>query len=199
MRLDVTTPYAGAVLPVSVAEVKAALRIEHTAHDALIERLIEAANNSLGGRRGFTRRAIMQETYTLYLRDFPAEDYVLLPLPPVTAVNSVKYMDVDNAEQTLSTDVYELVPNVQGEFSAVRLKYLQTWPGVRNWYDSVYIEYTAGYATANDVPEEMKQLLIMRVAELYSDTGDSVDEIPISNTLKSLLYPWRVQWLGGFL
>jgi uncharacterized phiE125 gp8 family phage protein len=103
MALTIIT--APATTPVSLAEAKAHLNVDHTDDDTLIQLIIEAATAHCDGPVGFLGRALVSQQWQLTLDEFP-ENEIKIPLPPLIAVNSIEYDDVDGAEQTVDPTTY---------------------------------------------------------------------------------------------
>lgn len=166
---------APTVDPVTVDEAKAHLRIDTPDDDTLIGTLISAVR---GLGESITKRAFMTQTWYLYLDEFP--DAILVPLPPLASVTSIKYVDADGATQTLDATEYQIVKGDPGEIVPADGK---SWPSVRDQRDAITIEFVAGYASAAAVPEEIKAWIKIRVATLYENreavvVGQTVAEIP---------------------
>lgn len=126
-----------AVLPVSLDEAKAHLRIDHNDDDALITGLIGAAVAHLDGWTGVLGRCLVEQTWR---QDFERLASCLsLPLGPVISISSVMAGDdtVDRTSYSLKTDAGG---RSRVEFSGV----LVSGP--------VSVTYKAGYATIPDVP-----------------------------------------------
>jgi uncharacterized phiE125 gp8 family phage protein len=139
----VTTPPA--IEPVTLAEMKNHLKISSsvTTDDSLISSLIKAAREWC---EGFQNRAYIEQSITLKMDAF--YDVLQLPRSPLISVTSVKYLDVNNAEQTLTegTD-FDVFTNCEpGE---IRLAYAKTWPSTYSIRHAVRIIYKAGYKAAS--------------------------------------------------
>ena len=117
MELKVITPPAAE--PLSSAEAKLHLRVDHTSDDTLITALIVAARehveNYLGG-------SLVQQTRAVYLSSWPYFPF-RLPCGPVQSIDSVKYTDSDGVEHTVSEDLYYLSPG--GELC---IEPFESWP-----------------------------------------------------------------------
>ena len=118
---------------------------------------------------------------------------------PVQSVTSVKYLDTDGAEQTLSDTVYD-VDAVQ-EPGLITLGYNQNWPSVRNERGSVRVVFVAGYALdgtdyRKNIPQSIKQAILMIVEDLYEFTGAKVagagNVINDNKAVNHLLFKHRV-------
>ncbi|NFV80001.1 head-tail connector protein [Magnetospirillum aberrantis] len=180
---------APAVEPISLDEAKAHLRVTGTDDDALIGGFIAAARQNLDGRDGWLGRALMPQTWELRLDAFPAE--ITVPLPPLREIVSVKYIDLDGAEQTLDPALYQVVA---GEPARIVPAHGQVWPSTRRQPDAVRVQFDAGYDDAAAVPAPIKAATLLHVGTLYRDRetvniGNIVNDLP---TFSLLLSPFRV-------
>ncbi|MFD2206633.1 head-tail connector protein [Kiloniella antarctica] len=181
MPLTITTQ--AAEKPVSLDEAKRQLSMEDTTDaDVLIASHIAAATSHAETILG---RALVARTYTATLDCWL--DCIWLQMPPLGVVNSVKYDDVDGAEQTLATSVYEVGERFGQAF--VKLAPNQSWPDLDNTksLDRIRIEYTAGYGDADAVPDDIKHAILLLI-KYYFDEVDS----KIIDTAESMLNPYRV-------
>lgn len=185
MSLQRTT--APSIDPITLAEAKLHLRVDHSDEDALITALIAAAREACEHRTG---RTLITSGWTLTLGGFATE--IPLLMPPLVSVTSVTYKDTAGATQTLSSGLYEVdrargVPLI---VAAPGASYPDTYAG-RN---AVTVVYTAGYgATANDVPVGLKQWMLLAVTDMYENRSISSDKPVIrQNFADSLLDPFVV-------
>ena len=138
--------------PVSVADVKERLAVEHNHDDTVIASLIEGAVSELQDELSMQ---FATATYKLHRDGFA--DVMELRRPPVTAVNAITYLDTDGVSQTLATSVYRTV--LTATPSWVELAYNQSWPSTRGIRRDVQIEFATGYANEAAVPERIKNLI----------------------------------------
>ncbi len=186
MSLQLVT--APASEPVTLAEAKSHLRVTVTDDDTLITSLIVAARQWI---ENFTRRALITQTWDYFLDAFD-DGGIEIPRPPLISVGSVKYVDNDGATQTLATSEY--TADTAAERGLVRLAYGKSWPGTRTQANAVTIRFTAGYATAADVPGPIKSACLLMLGELYERretaiVGTIINEVPVS--AEYLLWPYR--------
>lgn len=184
---------APAVLPVSLDEAKAHLRVDGTDEDNLITNLIKAATSYVDGYAGILGRALITQTWR---RDFSTfADMMRLPVRDAISISSITYYDTANASQTLATTVYQLLADEGGPYAA--LKPDQTWPSCYSRADAVRVTWTAGYgAAATDVPDAIKQALLLIIGDYYRSRENNVigtinSELPMAS--RHLLAPFRVQ------
>ena len=185
MNLLLVTPPA--VTPVSLAEAKEHLRVEHDLDDAYITSCIAAAVSRIDGRNGWLRRSLINCTYQLFLPWFPVARCIPLPLPPLNSVSSIKYQDENDVEQTFSSDSYQVVKNEDEGY--IYLKTGESWPG--NTFerpDAVKIEFVAGYGAAgSDVPGNIRHAIKIEIGALYAERGDAEIDVDPQIATRRLL------------
>jgi uncharacterized phiE125 gp8 family phage protein len=164
MGLKLTTPPASE--PVTLQEIKDHLRILGTDEDALITVMIEPARDYC---EKYQNRAYITQTWELALDQFPSEDRIRIPLPPLQSVSSVKYYGTDDTEYTLPAADYQV--DIYSQPGRVVLKYGKSWPSVTlRPANGVIITFIAGYGTtADEVPERMKQAIKVLMGHLYEN------------------------------
>lgn len=183
---------APATEPVSVAEAKAHLRVEHSDDDTLIGALITAARQSAEHELG---RALITQTRELVLDTFPAAE-IDLQLPDVQSITSVKYIAADTAtEVTLASTDYSL----DADSTPCWLLPAYTvgdWPSTLDTANAVRIRFVAGFGAASDVPAAIRQWMLLAIGTLYAQreavvAGAALAELPRGYT-GGLLDAWRV-------
>lgn len=158
-----TVQTAPTVLPVSVAECKAVLRIDHAQHDTMVQSLIKAARAYV---ETVGRLTLTDTTYDLRLDTFPSGP-IDLRRGPVQSVTSITYTDAEGAAQTLSASTY----NVDIYSLPERIWPEDTWPATEcEAPNDVKVRYLAGYGdSADDIPESIRQALIAIVVHMYEN------------------------------
>ena len=177
--------------PVTLAELKAQCRVEHSAEDDLLTAYGIAARQQC---ESILERALITQTWARMLDCFPWSE-IELGKPPVQAITSITYVDTSGATQTLSSSAYVLDPTGE-EPGFVLPAYGYTWPTTLDTAGAVTITFTCGYGAAAAVPDAIKTWIRMRVATLYRfresiGAGMSMQEVP-SRHLDGLLDPYRV-------
>ncbi len=188
---------APTVEPVTLAEVKEHLRLDHSDHDTMLENLIQASREWM---EQVTSRALVQQTRAVLYRQWPDRHFVL-PYPPIQSVSSVKYTDTNGTTSTFSADNYEVVTN--REPGLLILGYSKVWPSATLLHDSypIEIEYVCGYAVTEDsppdyranVPESIKSAIKLDVELKYDRPPEKYSE-RLEAVRDMLLAPYRV-WL----
>jgi len=180
--MDVSLKTAPGERIVTLDQAKAQLRVPTAFNDEddYINSLILAAESYIDGRDGILGRALISQTWTGTLDDaFPQE--IRVPLPPLQSVSSVKYIDGDGVEQTLAASEYQVINNV--EPGLIVPAFGKTWPTVRAQRQAVTVEFVAGYGTAAELPEKVRQMVLFLVGHWYINrvpinVGNIVNDIP---------------------
>lgn len=172
------------VEPVSLAEAKLHLRVDHSTDDTLISSLISAAREEC---EHLLERALAPQTLRLSIDAFPA-DGIELPRPPVTSITSIEYVDVDGAPQTLAGSNYYL--DDEREPSWVVPAYDVDWPSTRDEANAVVVTYVAGYT---DCPDVIRAWILLRIGTLYrTREADSDKPAQPSQFVDRLLDRYRI-------
>jgi uncharacterized phiE125 gp8 family phage protein len=176
--------------PLTLTEAKLQCRVDGSDEDTLLTSLITVARQMVEQRTG---RAVLTQTWELALDDFPRGAIDLL-MAPVQSITSVKYIDQDGVEQTVSSSNYAL--DSYGVQHQVVPGYGFRWPAARDITHAVKVRFVAGYASKADVPASLKQWMLLAIATMYKNreaviTGTIVAELP-RGYLDALLDDYRV-------
>jgi uncharacterized phiE125 gp8 family phage protein len=158
MRYSIVT--APATEPVSIAECKSHLRVEHTADDAYIAGLQLCARSHIEKSHDY---AMVTQAWKAMLEQWPCGNYIQLPIGPVASVTSVKYWDSTGTEQTMSSADYV----VEADARRVYLGYAKHWPvaTLRPGFP-ITVTFVAGSAVAS-VPRQVKHSILLLVEHWY--------------------------------
>jgi uncharacterized phiE125 gp8 family phage protein len=176
--------------PVSLDEAKAQLRVSGTVEDALIGGYIAAARGLV---EDITGRSLMPQTWRLDLDGISSR--IWLPkAAPVSAVTGITYVDSDGATQTLSTSAYRLQSASEPAF--VEWTDAISVPSLASRSDAVKVTYTAGYASADLVPAQLRQACLLLVAHFFANrepvaVGTIATALPMG--VEALCARWRVE------
>lgn len=182
MRYSVTTT-APTYYPVTRSQCKDALEITDTAHDDKIDIMLQAATNEA---ESYTGAFFAQRTATLYYDDVVT--YYRLPVTPVRSITSIEYLSSESytAFTDYESDLNDVPP-------LVRFKSL---PTVDDSLNVIKFTLAIGYssdsspATADLVPDAVKQAIIFHVYQSFLTRGEMSDQA--RNTFRNMLHPYRV-------
>lgn len=173
--------------PVSVDEALNHLRADDTPGDrGFIEALISASRHRA---ELHTELALVSCQFGLYLDKFPAGEF-RLPRAPLVSIESVKYFDESNVEQTIDPAQYY----VDTISKPGRISPVTGWPATYPRPNAVSIIFTAGFGTAENVPQVIKQAILLMVGDMYENREDTtsapLSKIPSAS--EHLLRPFRL-------
>lgn len=162
--------------PVSLTDVKLALRIDDTDRDALLLGYISAARQEL---EGLLLRTLITTTWEWQADRFPAACQPALRLhwPRVLQVISVSYLppvidpQAPPAAVVLPGTAYTL--DAASEPGLLWPAYGTQWPNTRCDVAAVRVRYTAGFGdTAAAVPQPLRTWILLRVQQLDQGCAD---------------------------
>lgn len=155
---------AATVEPVTLAEAKTQLRELSDDHDPLITSLICAARDYVERQTGLQ---LLQATWKLTLPDFPRKKGGVIELrkPPVKSVSEIAYVDTAGDAQTVNASNYLL--DISGKTGCLYPVENYFWPVTRHPFGAVEITFVSGESTADDLPEIVRQLVLMLVEQWF--------------------------------
>lgn len=149
-----------AVEPVTLAEAKLHLRVDHNDEDALIASLISAAREHA---EQWTQTVIAERAVTVTFDAFPTDGEALeLGVWPVKSVSSIQAEIIPSVYQTLPAGMYSL--DIYAKPAAVRDT--MGWPASTGRSNSVVVNVVAGPAEA---PKSVKQAILLLVGHWYDN------------------------------
>ncbi len=180
------TPAAAAA--VTIAEVKDAARVDHTADDAFIAGVILAATEQI---EKLTGRALVQRQVDMLADGFPGGSVMTLPRYPIVSVDSLSYRDVAGGTSSISLGSLRLSNSVPA-----RLQLPGGWPSTDDLLDAVTIRATIG-GPAEDVPTDLRLAVVLLATHWYENREASTDkeQRDIAYGVDRLIAPHRATWL----
>jgi uncharacterized phiE125 gp8 family phage protein len=175
--------------PVSVAEAKLHLRVDHDEEDLLIGGLITAARQLAEGQM---QRTLISTTWQMTTDAFG--EALRLEWPRVLGVESLQYVDEDGVLATLDPADYVLDNSNDVSPAYLVPAFEKAWPTTRAEINTVRVRYVAGFGSSPaDVPQSIRQWILLHVGAFYANreavAGKQMTALPY---LCGLLEPFKV-------
>lgn len=198
--------------PLTLDQVKAHLRVDYPDDDLLIGAMLDAAVQYCDGPKGFLGRALIRQTWDLYLDEFPCRygsafhrrghhrygAHIDIPLPPLISVGGVFYLDDSGSETEVDPSTYTVDP--ASEPARIVPKNF-SWPIAGCLPNAVRIRFTGGYVTTDsppedNVPQQIIAGILMYIGDLYANretmlTGQRAAAVTLPWASEQLLRPYR--------
>jgi uncharacterized phiE125 gp8 family phage protein len=146
--------------PVTLADVKAHLRIADGSEDALLQGLIRAAREDLERATGM---ALIDQSWRFALDAWPSQGCALLPMHPVREVLSVTAFGTEGETSLVDPADYQL-----DMLSRPARLHFETRPEPLRIFNGIEIDFSAGYGEAGtDVPDLLKRAILLLVGHWY--------------------------------
>lgn len=205
---SLTLTTAPAAEPLSTAEAKVFLRVDHDDDDTLIDSLVAAARHAL---ERFTGRAFITQSWTMYLDGFgvarePAlfegvrtgpwlttrTGVIEVPRPPLASLTTFKWYNEADTATTVAASIYYVDTN--SEPGRIALRTGHTWPAdTLRAANGVEIVFQAGYGSAgSDMPPDLLQAVRKMTAYLYEKRDEGWDGKTIPTDVVALAAPYRM-------
>ncbi|WP_321397377.1 head-tail connector protein [Emcibacter sp.] len=181
MKLDLITPPVAE--PVTLAEVKEFLKIDHADEDSLLLGLIRSGRQAC---ETFIDRKLVHQVWRCFRNDWGMGP-VYLPFSPILSVEEVAVFK-DGDYSPLSADSYLLDT---GSFRP-RLVQMdgQGWPLPEIPVAGIRTTFTAGYGDSwNEVPADLRQGLLHWIAGCFTAGEDTLREKRLA---EGLWRPYRM-------
>lgn len=161
--------------PVSVSDLAAHLRLNTEDEQGQLADWIDAATSLFERTTGYCP---ITQTWRLHLDGWPSCMTVLLPRGPVTTVDTLEYLDNNDDWQEIEDGwAYD----TSGPVARVVLP--SSLPSLHDRHrPRVRVTFTAGHATAADVPVLIRQAIKLMASHMYEQreayTTDNLEALP---------------------
>ena len=178
-----------AVEPVTLAEAKSFLRVEHVDDDDVIAALIAGARVHVEAQ---TRRALITQSWRLIRDDWPYHGRIAVLPVPLRQLLAARVYRFDGSTQTIGVGTF--VADIAA--APAVLSFASPPPAPGRVVAGIELDVEAGYGNAPaDVPEELRQEIRILVAHWYENrgliaAGAGVAVLP--RTVTALIAPYRV-------
>lgn len=165
MAYTVTAP---SFEPVSLALAKEWLKVSGSDEDSSITAIISAAREYVESHTG---QFWAERTVTEYFDCWPDCNTIRLTVAPASAISSVQYIaDGTSSYATFASGNY--TKDTISDPPRIVLIDGASWPDLEPILNAVKVTYTAGLATAGDVPESVKTSIRLLIAFWYENRED---------------------------
>src|SRR5215213_2973580 len=179
-----------AVEPVTVADAKAYLRVEHSDDDAVIGALIAGARSHIKAQ---TRRALITQTWRLIRDAWPGDGRIAVVPSPLQQITAARVYRLDGTTQALDPQAF-----VSDLSATPAIISFLSWslPPPGRAVAGIEIDVEVGYGSGpSNVPEPLRQAIKLLVAHWYENrgliaVGQSVAVLPTA--VAALIAPYRV-------
>lgn len=186
-----------AVQIMSTVECKKHLRIDFSNDDDYINSLAMMAQQTI---ENYCNIILMETTVRQYCQFW--EDTFELFHSPVqnsgeASITHIKYYDDNDVLQTLASSKYSV--NLYSCPVQIVPAQNEAYPPLYNRLDAIEVRYRVGYPTSAEVPQAIKQCILILVGQYYENrqvavVGRSVGTIPM--TAQYLMEKYKIQTLG---
>ncbi|MDB5555190.1 MAG: hypothetical protein JWL86_5174 [Rhizobium sp.] len=150
--------------PLTLAEIKAHLRIDGTEEEGLLAGLITVARQHLERATGL---ALISQGWRLYLDCWPVNGVLEIARGPVVAIEAVRAFDELGEESEVA-----LVGHVLDGVRRPARLWLRESVGARQAINGIEVDFTAGFGeSGTDVPDTLKRAMLVHAAHCYEFRG----------------------------
>lgn len=161
--------------PVTLAEAKKQVELpaEYAYHNDFLLSAIQSAREIVEHDTGIITAT---GSFTWKLTTWPSDDFLELPLRPVSAITSIVYRDTSAVNQTFSSTKYAL-DNSRAR-PVIYLTYDSTWASdLRAHTNDITVTLVAGYSARTSIPMALRQAVLLQVARIFADReGGQADD-----------------------
>jgi uncharacterized phiE125 gp8 family phage protein len=177
-----------AIEPIALADAKKWLKIETSDDDDVVGALITAARLMVEAQ---IRRMLITQTWRLIHDRWPNGRLIKIPLAPFQSLIAMRVYDANGTAQAVSSSLYyvDSVPD------AARIIFGAPPPTPGRANAGIEIDIVVGYgASAESVPEPLRQAIRMLVTDWYENRGDAgADDLAnaLPSSARALAAPYQ--------
>jgi len=181
--------------PVSVMDAKRQLRIDpdDTDQDEMIAALCATAHRTIESQLGYP---ILRQTRQTHLKGFPTGE-IWLGGGELLTVSAVTYYDTAGVQQTLASTDY--IVDAVSRPATLQAAPFKDWPSTQPRAGAVAITWSAGWATASDVPEDLSRAMLLLIGH-YEQNREAVvigqTSTALDMAVDMLIEPYRLTMFG---
>ncbi|ETR76017.1 hypothetical protein X566_15605 [Afipia sp. P52-10] len=170
--------------PLTLAEAKQFLRVEHTEDDAMIVSLIVAARTQV---ETMARSALIAQTWRFVRDAWPQDGRIALKRGPLISVQAARVLDGERASIDIDPETFVLD---KASWSLAAPAWTLPIPGRR--IAAIELDVVLGFGTTEtSVPEPLRQAVRQLTAHWYDNRGLMQGVAAILPGLWPLIAPYR--------
>jgi uncharacterized phiE125 gp8 family phage protein len=185
---------APATEPISLADAKEHLNVDFDDDDTLITAFLKAARQNA---EQFTGRAFVDQTWDIFLDEFPTGDYLDIDLRPAPVIEVVSVAYGESYGTTFASSGY-IVDQAKWRLGLV---VGGAWPTVTKVANAVRVRIRAGYIDndmsppSGELPYDIRAAILLTLGTLYANRetiviGQTATMLPFA--AEQLLRPHRI-------
>ena len=176
--------------PISLAEAKNFLRVDHDTEDALIASLITAARATV---EALTRRALIDQSWRIVRDAWPVSGLIAAPINPLREVTGAHVLDAAGAETPVPVDAFICdAARLPGLIRVDRSRVAAPGRAIAG----IAIDVVAGHgASADHVPSPLIEAVRVVLAHFYEHRDVPGAGAAFPARLDALVAPFRVMRL----
>lgn len=177
--------------PVSLAEAKSHLRVDHAFEDDYIASLVAVTRRQV---EQYCGRALSVRKWRLLLEGFPSR--IELPCPPLQSVDALSYIDTGGNQRAIPPECWRVG---QGCPSMIMPAPGHCWPGVfPGRPDAVLVDFTAGYSEPRDIDPALRHAMLLLIASWFENRSagaEGSNRTILPSAVRYLLDPCRIRMI----
>ena len=178
-----------ALEPVLLSEAKAHLKVDNTADDPLIVRLIISARQHIEKQ---IDQVLINQNWRIYFDNWPTDGELKLTVSPITDVIALRTISADDIANVVDPSHYYV--DQLSTPQMVILRPSRSWIKLGRIANGIEVEVAAGYgATGDNVPAPLRQAMLMLIAFWYENRQPNCSgkpDVSLSSALQALLAPY---------
>ena len=178
--------------PIALADMKEHINITTTDDNDYITNLGIAARQYV---EMVTNRKLMPQTWAGYWDCFPYGKEIQIPHTPLRSIPSTGFVYTNSAGASTTFSSTAWGVDIASEPGRIVLTYGDSWPSVTLGYNNpIAITFNCGYAGSSAVPQQMKEVMYLLVANWY----DNREAVSIVYGGKPFKMPYGVNQLNQY-
>lgn len=179
---------------VTLSEAKNHLKISYSEDDQLIQDCSDFAQAYIQAESGLW---LGEQTWRYFLDAFPCDRTITIKKGPIKSITSIKYLDADEDQQTLSASKYVFARDLYR--SRIVLRSSESWPDLPCLPQAVEIDIVGGYKVGADtaageteLPKDLRKALFLLINHYFEYrelvyTGLQLREFPKHLTVERII------------